>query len=170
MIYSNVYSTAEKILDEFLLYKISNYSQYRNFDYGATDPHKAVSGLSPYISKGIIKEKYILKKIKENKNTSDKFIQEILWRSYWKGWLEKHNKVWLDYKFEVNNKLTTIVKSNLYELYKNALIGKTNLEPFDYWINQLIKTGYLHNHSRMWFASIWIHYFRLPWELGANLK
>ncbi len=164
----NVYDTAEKILNDFLLNKISNYSQFRNFDYGPTNPYKVVSGLSPYISRGIIKERHILQRIKKSKNTSDKFIQEVLWRSYWKGWLEKHAKVWFDYKFEVYNSLNTISKSTLYESYNRALKGQTNLEPFDEWIIQLRETGYLHNHARMWFASIWIHYFGLPWELGAN--
>tara|TARA_A100001011_G_scaffold359648_1_gene406304 strand:- start:2031 stop:3245 length:1215 start_codon:yes stop_codon:yes gene_type:complete len=164
----NVYNDAEKILNKFLLNKITSYSQYRNFDFGLSDPYKAVSGLSPYISRGIIKEQYILKKVKENKNTSDKFIQEVLWRSYWKGWLEMHNKVWLDYKSNVDYQIMKIYKSDLYEIYNNALKGQTDLEPFDKWIIQLKKTGYLHNHSRMWFASIWIHYFGLPWELGAN--
>ena len=112
MIQPNVYDIAKKILDEFLSKKISKYSQLRNFDYGPTNPKKAVSGLSLYISKGIIKEKYILKNIKENKNTSDKFIQEVLWRSYWKGWLEKHDKVWLDYKSDLERNLNTISNNN----------------------------------------------------------
>ena len=166
---TNVYNAAENILNEFLLSKISKYTQFRNYDYGPAEPYKVVSGLSPYISKGIIKERFILKKIKANKNFSDKFTQEVLWRSFWKGWLEKHAKVWLDYKSEVEKKLNTISKNNLSELYNDALRGQTNLEPFDEWIKQLTETGYLHNHTRMWFASIWIHYFGLPWQLGANL-
>ena len=121
MIKPNVYSTAEKILDEFLLKKISKYSQYRNYDYGPTYPHKAVSGLSPYISKGIIKEKYILEKIKKNKNISDKFIQEVLWRSYWKGWLEKHDKVWEDY---VSNWIKKKQSSGFFK----RLLAKYNLK------------------------------------------
>jgi deoxyribodipyrimidine photo-lyase len=32
----------------------------------------------------------------------------------------------------------------------------------------LVETGYLHNHARMWFASIWVHTLELPWELGAD--
>ena len=76
----NVYKKSKYILENFLQEKISKYSQYRNFDYGPNYPHKAVSGLSPYISKGIIKEEYILNKINNNKNSSDKFIQEVLWR------------------------------------------------------------------------------------------
>ena len=94
----DVYKKSKNILENFLQEKISKYSQYRNFDYGPNYPHKAVSGLSPYISKGIIKEEYILNKINDSKNSSDKFIQEVLWRTYWKGWLERHKEVWLDYK------------------------------------------------------------------------
>ncbi len=165
----NVYNTAENLLDDFLLNKISKYSQYRNFDYGPDEPHKFVSGLSPYISKGVIKEEFLLKRISEAKNSSDKFIQEVLWRTYWKGWLEKHIGVWKDYKEEVFNCLKTINKSNLIEIYNEAINGQTKLEPYNEWIKQLKKTGYLHNHSRMWFASIWIHYFGLPWQLGAHL-
>lgn len=165
----NVYKQSEKILEEFIKCKILKYSQLRNFDYGPSYPHKIVSGLSPFISRGIIKEEAILNKIYESKNTSDKFIQEVLWRTYWKGWLERHKQVWLDYKDSIKVEINTINQSKLIERYEQAVEGKTDLEPYDEWINQLKKTGYLHNHARMWFASIWIHYFGLPWQLGAKL-
>ena len=165
----DVYKKSKNILENFLKEKISKYSQYRNFDYGPNYPHKAVSGLSPYISKGIIKEEYILNKINDSKNSSDKFIQEVLWRTYWKGWLERHKEVWLDYKDSFKLELDSIYHSELAEKYEQAINGKTKLEPYDEWINQLKNTGYLHNHARMWFASIWIHYFGLPWQLGAKL-
>ncbi len=51
-------SKIKNILRKFLQEKFLKYSQYRNFDYGPKYPHKAVSGLSPYISKGIIKRIY----------------------------------------------------------------------------------------------------------------
>ena len=165
----NVYKKSKNILENFLKEKISKYSQYRNFDYGPNYPYKAVSGLSPYISKGIIKEEYILDSINNSKNSSDKFIQEVLWRTYWKGWLERHKEVWLDYKDSIALELENIQHSELAEKYEQAINGKTKLEPYDEWINQLKNTGYLHNHARMWFASIWIHYFGLPWQLGAQL-
>ena len=38
----------------------------------------------------------------------------------------------------------------------------------DAWTSELIDTGYLHNHARMWYASIWIHTLKLPWTLGAE--
>ena len=165
----DVYKKSKNILDYFLQEKIFKYSKYRNFDYGPNNPHKTVSGLSPYISKGIIKEEYILNKINNCRNSSDKFIQEVLWRTYWKGWLERHKEVWVDYKDSIELELENIQHSELAEKYEQAINGKTKLEPYDEWINQLKSTGYLHNHARMWFASIWIHYFGLPWQLGAQL-
>ena len=169
MSFVNIYEQSNIILDNFIKEKISKYSQYRNFDYGPNYPHKAVSGLSPYISKGIIKEEYILNTINKSKNNSDKFIQEVLWRTYWKGWLERHKEVWTDYKDGVRHEKENIYDSVLAEKYEKAINGKTGLEPYDEWINQLKSTGYLHNHTRMWLASIWIHYFGLPWQLGAQL-
>jgi len=50
----------------------------------------------------------------------------------------------------------------------DALEGKTNIECFNYWVNELKNNNYLHNHTRMWFASIWIFTLELPWQLGAE--
>ena len=36
-------------------------------------------------------------------------------------------------------------------------------------IKKLLKeNNYLHNHARMWFASIWVFTLDLPWQLGAE--
>ena len=51
---------------------------------------------------------------------------------------------------------------------EQALAGQTGLDCFDAWVCELRETGYLHNHARMWFASIWIFTFELPWRLGAD--
>ena len=52
--------------------------------------------------------------------------------------------------------------------YLNAIEGKTSIECFNYWVGELKENNYLHNHSRMWFASIWIFTLGLPWQLGAE--
>jgi deoxyribodipyrimidine photo-lyase len=49
-----------------------------------------------------------------------------------------------------------------------AVNGQKGLECFDAWSLELVDTGYLHNHARMWFASIWIFTLGLPWRLGAD--
>ena len=90
------------------------------------------------------------------------------WRIYWKGWLEGRPKVWYDYKEKINEYITNLSKKNFYKDYIKATNGQTGIECFDKWVNELKEFGYLHNHTRMWFASIWIFTLNLPWELGAN--
>ena len=158
-------SAIEK-LDNFIEKNLSNYSKQRNFDYGP-DKRINTSCLSPYITHGVIKEEELinrsLKKYSFIKN--EKFIQEVLWRIYWKGWLELRPKVYSDFI----NDLTIIKKKfNNNESYLNAIEGKTNIECFNYWVNELKTYNYLHNHTRMWFASIWIFTLGLPWQLGAE--
>ena len=62
---------------------------------------------------------------------NEKFIQEVLWRTYWKGWLELRPNVWTDYLIELN-KIREEYKDN--QNYKNAIDGKTNIECFNYWV------------------------------------
>ena len=160
------YSQLEDLIESFLKNKISNYNETRNFSFTGNDTLKNVSGLSPFISRGLLKEKHLLKKVIKSKNKSEKFIQEIFWRVYWQGWLENHSSVWENYKrelIEIENNLSNVEKN-----YKLAISSKTKIEPFNDWVEILKSTGYLHNHVRMWFASIWIFFLGIPWQLGAK--
>ena len=153
-------------LNNFIEKNLIHYSKLRNFDYG---PHNRlnISCLSPYISHGVISEIEVinmsLKKYSFVKN--EKFIQEIFWRIYWKGWLELRPNIWLDYVNDLK-KIRENFKNN--QNYLNAKEGKTKIECFNYWVNELKNNNYLHNHARMWFASIWIFTLKLPWQLGAE--
>ena len=153
-------------LDHFIENNLTDYSKLRNFDLGP-EGRSNVSCLSPYITHGIINEKEIIKKSldKFSFTKNEKFIQEVLWRTYWKGWLELRPNVWNDYLIELK-KTREDFKDN--KEYLNAIEGKTNIECFNYWVNELKENNYLHNHSRMWFASIWIFTLELPWQLGAE--
>jgi deoxyribodipyrimidine photo-lyase len=161
-------SRAEAVgeLNNFIENNLLEYSKLRNFDFG---PQKRdnTSCLSPYVTHGLINEVEIinksLKKFSFVKN--EKFIQEVLWRVYWKGWLELRPNVWTDYLKELKN-----IKENFKDNkdYLDAIQGKTNIECFNEWVNELKKFNYLHNHTRMWFASIWIFTLNLPWQLGAE--
>ena len=153
-------------LNSFLENNLIEYSKLRNFDYG---PNKRtnISCLSPYISHGVISELEIIKKSLKKFSfvKNEKFIQEILWRTYWKGWLELRPSIWSDYLNDLK-KTKEHFKNN--QNYLNAIDGKTNIECFNYWVNELKEHNYLHNHARMWFASIWIFTLNLPWQLGAE--
>ena len=166
MIFGASRAKAVDQLDNFIEKNLTDYSKLRNFDFGP-DNRSNISCLSPYITHGIINELEVidksLKKFSFVKN--EKFIQEVMWRVYWKGWLELRPNVWSDYLVELNN-LRNEFKSN--QNYLNAIEGKTNIECFNQWVKELKENNYLHNHTRMWFASIWIFTLELPWQLGAE--
>ena len=149
-------------LDIFINNDIVNYSSKRNYDFGPTE-RKNVSCLSPYISHRLINEYEISKKVlsKHPYQKVEKYIQEIYWRIYWKGWLELRPKVWTDFIED----LSVIEESENYNL---AINGQTKIECFNDWVKEIKEYNYLHNHARMWFASIWIFTLGLPWQKGAE--
>ena len=156
---------SKKRLTDFVENDLKDYSFRRNYDYGINNRDN-ISCLSPYISHGVIQEKEILKKClnKHSYEVIEKFIQEVLWRNYWKGWLELRPSLWQDYLKD----LQELENHKLDISYLEAVSGNTKIECFNDWVNELKKEHYLHNHTRMWFASIWIFTLKLPWQLGAE--
>ena len=167
MIFKPSRDFAVKKIDNFIENNLNQYSKLRNFDFGP-DKRSNVSCISPYVTHGILTEIEIIKKVLKKSSfiKNEKFIQEILWRNYWKGWLELRPSVWSDYLLNLKKKKLEL-KNN--KNYLNAIEGKTNIDCFNKWLFELKEFNYLHNHARMWFASIWIFTLNLPWELGAEL-
>ena len=157
---------AEKKLNSFIDNNLNEYSKLRNFDFG---PNKRsnISCISPYVTHGVINEIEIIKKSLKKYSffKNEKFIQEVLWRVYWKGWLELRPDVWTDFNYSLK-KLKKEYENN--NKYIEAINAKTNIDVFNSWVNELKNFNYLHNHTRMWFASIWIFSLKLPWQLGAE--
>ena len=161
----NFVTTRKEALDAMERYienNISDYTTKRNFDFGPQN-RKNISCLSPYITHRLISEYEVAKKTlsKYPYQKVEKFIQEIFWRVYWKGWLELRPKVWTDFVEDTKN----IENTNEYE---KAINGETNIDCFNDWVKELKENNYLHNHTRMWFASIWIFTLKLPWQKGAE--
>ena len=161
----NIRDEALNRLEDFSNNNLGKYAADRNFDPGPENRNNT-SLLSQYISHRIIDEqetiraayqKFPFKKI-------EKFVQEVYWRIYWKGWLEMRPQVWDDYNQDLNNLQNELNSSN----YKEAIEGNTKIPCFNDWVLELKEFGYLHNHARMWFASIWIFTLGLPWQLGAD--
>ena len=157
-------------LKAFIPFAGNAYATGRNYDHGPDD-RSNVSALSPWVRHRLISEWEILSAVLSAHGFSalEKFIQEIFWRGYFKGWLQHYPEVWTKYRTDVvslSNQLNT--NADLRQHYTQAISGKTGIDGFDQWVEELTETGYLHNHSRMWFASIWIFTLRLPWQLGAD--
>ena len=158
----NIFDQAEKELNNFIQKDILSYSKNRNYDFGP-ERRSNVSVLSKYISHRVINEYDVIGSALSSYPLSkiEKYIQEVFWRIYWKGWLEHRPMVWSDY-------LSYTYSDNNNTDYNNAIEGTTGIACFDSWVAELKDKNYLHNHTRMWFASIWIFTLNLPWQLGAN--
>ena len=136
-------SSALNKLNSFIENDILNYNSKRNFDFGIKNRNN-VSCLSPYITHRLITEYETVKKVllKHPFQKVDKFIQEIFWRIYWKGWLELRPKVWSDFTGDLKD-------INEDDNYKKAINGETQIKCFNDWVKELKENNYLHNHTRM---------------------
>jgi deoxyribodipyrimidine photo-lyase len=160
----------EKIMAAFTPRMGRRYANGRNTDHGP-GAHKAVSVLSPYIRRRLVLERDAVARAlaAHGPEDAEKFIQEVIWRGYFKGWLERRPQVWDSYRTGLEADLSALDRDRrLRRDVDRAMNGQTGLECFDAWAAELVDTGYLHNHARMWFASIWIFTLGLPWRLGAD--
>jgi len=147
-----------------------SYQTRRNDDLGPQD-RSNVSALSPWIRHRLVSEAEVCRAVLDTHSAAaaEKFIQEVFWRTYWKGWLELRPDVWRAYCSERDQALGLVAQdAALATDLAAARSGRTGIDCFDAWALELLETGYLHNHARMWFASIWIFTLRLPWTLGAD--
>lgn len=130
--------------------------------------HGDVSRLSPWLQKRVIREEEVVAAVRARWSFAavEKFVQEVHWRTYWKGWLEQRPDAWSRWHTAVP-RLRDSLQGERRATWEAACTGRTGIDGFDDWARELVSTGYLHNHARMWFASIWIFTLRLPWELGA---
>ncbi len=121
------------------------YSSSRNFVDGK------VTYLSPYISRGVISTRQVYQHLLQSGETiesSQKLIQELCWRDYWQSiWRLKGDEIDQDLRHPQEGmrslKLSLAISS-----------AKTGIDAVDRGIATLYETGYMHNHMRMYVASI----------------
>ncbi|MEM1158172.1 MAG: FAD-binding domain-containing protein [Verrucomicrobiota bacterium] len=142
------------------------YSQRRNV-VEAGHPH--VSRLSEAVKARLISEYEVASGILQQHafKRAEKYVQEVYWRLYWKGWLEWHPEVWTEYRSELSQ-VRDMLTEEQRRLYTVVQQGESGVKIMDRFAQELVETGYLHNHARMWFAGYWIHVCGLPWHLGAD--
>ncbi len=158
----SLFDEADKKWKNFLSKKIKDYGSFRNYDYGPGEINY-VSKISPYVTHRILFEYQLIKdiRLKYKGNNVNKFIEEVYWRIYWKGCLENKPCIW-------ENFITKNIDNYDFANYERAINGETNIPYFNSWVKELKTHNYLHNHTRMWFASTWIFCLELPWELGTR--
>jgi deoxyribodipyrimidine photo-lyase len=156
-------------LEEFAPRGGIDYARDRNID-GGLHEHSVVSGLSPWIRRRLVTEAEAIRAVlaRHGAARAEKFNEEVCWRSYWKGWLELRPSVYRRFERErtaLDQRLSE--DGELAAAHRRATEARSGIVCFDSWAAELVATGWLHNHARMWFASIWIFTLRLPWQLGA---
>ena len=97
MIHSNAISS----LEEWIPKSTSYYRSKRNYDI---DDEQTTSRLSASISSGVISETDVLTKVHDSGISmhNNKFIEEIFWRIYFRGYFETHPEIWNNYKKQLD--------------------------------------------------------------------
>ncbi len=145
------------------------YAARRNHD-GGPDGKATTSLLSPAIRRRLISEAEVVAAAVAAHGfaTAEKFVQEVCWRTYWVGWLQQRPDIWTRLQADVVRMEAMLADDGKWQRrHEQALAGTTGIDCFDAWVHELTETGWLHNHVRMSFASIWCFTLRLPWQLGA---
>ena len=131
--------------------------------------HRNVSRLSVALRYRLLTEDEVIRDTQQKYSfkVAEKWLQEICWRRYWKGWLEMRPQIWSEWRKRVSE-LRANLPQKMLEHADAVAAGRSGVACMDLIARELIETGYLHNHARMWWASFWIHAEGLPWELGAD--
>lgn len=149
----------DSILERVNAIKPEVYGRTRNYVNGA------VTYLSPYISRGVISTKFVLNSVLErgyDPKRIEKFIQELTWRDYWQ-------RVWIARENEINNDIKNTQEGVFNNEMPTALVvAKTGITAIDSAIVDFYKTGYLHNHVRMYIASLACNFGKSHWLVPAK--
>ena len=149
------------------------YSKTRNYTNGA------VTYLSPYISRGVISTRFVYQHLKEEGHSwfaMEKMVQELAWRDYFQ-------QVWMALGDAIFNDIKQEQPYCLHHQIPSAIVAaNTGIEAIDEAIKKLETTGYMHNHVRMYIASIacniakshwsapasWLYYHLLDGDIASN--
>ena len=133
------------ILEQLAYIDPKRYASSRNYIDGD------VTYLSPYLSRGVISTKIVYQYlVREGYNLRkiEKFIQELAWRDYWQQiWVQKLDEIDLDLKHPQPRVSNRRIPTAIVE-------AKTGITAIDESIKHLYATGYMHNHLRMYVASL----------------
>lgn len=163
-------ASALRRLDDFLPASARAYAATRNEDRGA-GAHQNVSRLSFALRHRLIGEAEVTRTVlsRHDAETAEKFLQEVAWRTYWKGWLQMRPAIWDDYLEGLPRDQERVeADPSQASVLRDVERSATGIDCLDAWSRELRETGYLHNHARMWFASIWVFNLGLPWRAGAD--
>jgi len=136
--------------------------------YGMTRNHTdgGVLRIGPYVRHGVIPLADLRDHAREKGYGAGAFLQQLGWRDYFQRiWRTHPDWIWdnvADYK--------TGYSADDYadDLPDDILTGETGVAAIDGFIAELVTTGYLHNHTRLYLAAYIVHWRRVKWQAGAR--
>ena len=135
------------------------YGKTRNYIDGA------VTKLSPYISRGVISTKQVAMHILQKGYKPyqiEQFLKELAWRDYFQQvWINKLDLIDQDVKNAQEGVTNNGISSSIID-------ATTGIEAIDQAIESLYQTGYMHNHHRMYLASIACNIAKSHWYIPAK--
>ena len=135
------------------------YRATRNFGNGA------ITQLSPYISRGAISTSSIFEHLKTlglQWFDIEGLVQQLAWRDYFQNvWKVEKDGIFSDLKQPQENVESTGIPTAI-------LKGETGIQILDEAVKTLYETGYLHNHLRMYLASICCNIAHCHWSEPAK--
>ena len=143
--------------------------------YGRSRNHLdgAVTGLSPWIRHGVLTLAEVrdavfsqLDQRHQRRDDGAKLINELGWRDFWQ-------RMWSDLGDGINNDQEAVSTGHDPASYARSLPadirdGNTGLACMDAFQADLVETGWLHNHARLWLAAYVVHWRRVHWKAGAD--
>ncbi len=149
----------KKILNKVDAIDAIQYGKTRNYFDGD------VTFLSPYISRGVISTKQILNAVLAkgyNKFQLKKFIQQLAWREYFQ-------RVWQHLEDDIFDDIRQRYTGIKHRQIPLALVNAgTGIHAVDKAIGMLYETGYMHNHLRMYTASIASNFGKAYWQMPSQ--
>lgn len=164
--------TRDAIFERVDTLDVVRYDKTRNHLSGA------VSKLSPYLSRGVVSlpevRDRLLARVPEASRSQ--FVKELAWREYFQRvWWHKGDAIFSDLRFPRND-------WRHHKLVGAIVEPSTGIETLDAAVRRLYETGYLHNHERMWLASLatnvvgahwlpmgkWLYYHLADGDLASN--
>jgi deoxyribodipyrimidine photo-lyase len=133
------------------------YGQSRNYIDGA------VTYLSPYISRGVISTKQVLESVMKRGYKLyqiESFVKELCWRDYFQRVGQERNL-----SLPIKQAQTDVAHE---QIPLAILQAKTGIQGIDQAIEQLYETGYMHNHARMYTASVVCNIAKSDWLMPAR--
>ncbi|MDZ7706734.1 MAG: FAD-binding domain-containing protein [Trueperaceae bacterium] len=122
----------------------STYARTRNHLRGA------VSRLSPYLTHGLASAPDVLQIAAPD--AAGKFAQELAWREFFQLVYEREGRSIFTDRFGPQPRRSAAFHPR--RLPRAIVEGSTGIDALDDAVRALVQGGYVHNHARMWLASV----------------